>query len=217
MAACTSGSTPPSSHNSVSNQPTSPPKTSVAPGTVLYQANWSQGLDGWKVGNGWSVIQGVLQGNCGDGGTSLTAPYMPEVTNYAVEARIQVVHLLHKNGGFYSIFANQVAGKDGYQGGVSDLKGPGPRPNGSNAQLQIYIEPTSHMARGSFQPSDNDPGTQWHTYRVDVQGSTATLEVNGQPVHSATSIQTDSLSNGPLGVSCGSAVLRISSFRILAL
>ena len=219
--ACSAGPVPPSSHatatrSSTSSQLTSPPTETVAPGIVLYQADWSHGLDGWKGSRGWSVIQGDLQGVCGET-TTLTTPYLPAVTNYAVEARLQVVRLLHKNGGFYSIFAHQVPGKDGYQAGVSDLLGPGPRPNGSNAQLQIFIDPMADMAPGSFHPSDNDPKTQWHTYRVDVQDNEATLEVDGVPSHSASSTQTQMLSNGPLGLSCGSVVLRVSSFRILAL
>jgi hypothetical protein len=221
LAACLAGSASPSSpaarnSSSTSRGPTPTPTETVAPGTVLYQTDWSHGLDGWKVTGGWSVVQGDLEGVCDDT-TTITAPYMPDVTNYAVEARIQVVRLLQKNGGFYSIFASQVPGKDGYQAGVSRLVGPGPRPNGSNPQLQIYIEPFGAMAPGSFQPSDNDPGTQWHTYRVDVQGNAATLVVDGVTTHSVSSTQTDLLSNGPLGLSCGMIVLRVSSFRILAL
>jgi hypothetical protein len=186
------------------------------PGTVLYQADWSHGLAGWKSPGGWSVVQGELQADFNDT-TSIAAPYKLTVTNYAVEARIQVVRLLHPNGGFYSIFANQVPGKDGYQAGVSDLMGPGPRPNGSNPQLQIYIEPIGAMAQGSFQPSDNDPGTRWHTYRVEVQGNAATLFVDGVAITTVSSTQTNTLSNGPIGISCGTVVLRVSSFRITAL
>lgn len=221
LAACSAGPTPASSHatttvSSTSTRPTLTPTEAVAPGTVLYQANWLHGFAGWKGSSGWSVVQGELQGNSPDT-ISITAPYMPKVANYAVEARIQVVRLLQKNGGFYSIFASQVPGKDGYQAGVSDLKGPGPRPNGSNAQLQIYIEPFGAMAPGSFRPSDNDPGTQWHTYQVDVQGNAATLIVDGVTTTTVSSTQTEMLSNGPLGLSCGMVVLRVSSFRIMAL
>jgi hypothetical protein len=161
-------------------------------------------------------VNGELQADTNDT-TSITAPYKPSVASYAVEARIRVVRLTQKTGGYYSIFASQVQGKDGFQAGVSDLKGPGPRPNGSNAQLQIYIEPFGAMTPGSFHPSDNDPGTEWHTYRVEVQGSEATLFVDGVAITTATSTETNTLSNGPLGISCGSVVLRVSSFRITAL
>ena len=219
LTAC---SAPTSSNTAKTSSPTSNPSVSsptatVAPGTILYQADWSHGLNGWKGSSGWSAVQGNLQGVISSDSSSITAPYMPTVTNYTIEARIQVVRLFQKNGGFYSIFASPGPGKDGYEAGVSDLKGPGPRPNGSNAQLQVFIDPMADMAPGMFQPSDNDPKTLWHTYRIDVQGNEAVLSVDGNEAHSASSIQTDTLSNGPLGISCGMVVLRVSSFRILAL
>ena len=220
LTSCSAGSTPLSSNATRTSSPVNnhpPPTTTVAPGTVLYQANWSHGLDGWKGSSDWSVVQGNLQGVVSSDASSIIAPYMPDITNYTVEATIRVVRLFYKNGGYYSIFASPTSSKDGYQGGVSDLKGPGPRPNGSNAQLQIFIDPMAHMAPGSFQPSDNDPKTLWHSYRVDVQGNEAVLSVDGNEAHSAASIQTDTLSNGPLGISCGMVVLQVSSFRILAL
>lgn len=221
LTACSTDttSTPPhanSTASSASTRPTLTPTPSVAPGTVLYKADWSHGLDGWKGSSGWSVVQGELQADTSDT-TSIIAPYKPSIPNYAVEARVRVVRLKLKTGGYYSIFASQVPGKDGFQAGVSDLKGPGPRPNGSNAQLQIYIEPFGAMAPGSFHPSDNDPGTQWHTYRVEVVGNEATLFVDGVSITTASSTQTNTLSNGPLGISCGSVVLLVSSFRITAL
>lgn len=219
LAACSSATTSPSSPKANSSSTSSQPaatKTTIAPGTVLYQANWSHGLGGWKGSSGWSVVNGILQGDSADS-ISITAPYMPTVANYAVEATVQVVSLLQKNGGFYSIFASQVPGKDGFQAGVADLKGPGPRPNGSNAQLQIFIEPMGDMAPGSFRPNDNNPGYVWHTYRVEVQGNEATLAVDGNRAMTASSMQTDTLSHGPLGITCGAIVLRVSSFRIIAL
>lgn len=219
LAACTSTPTPPaakSTGSATGGKPTATPTPSVAPGTILYQADWSHGLDGWKNTGGWSVEQGMLQGVSNNlNGISITAPYIPKVANYAVEARIRVVRLILKNGGFYSIFATQQPGADGYQAGVSDLKGPGPRPNGSNAQLQIYIEPFSHT--NVFHPNDNDPKTLWHTYQVNVQNGTAALYVNGIEFTSVYSTVTNSLSNGPLGISCGLVVLQVSSFRIIAL
>jgi len=65
--------------------------------------------------------------------------------------------------------------------------------------------------------SDYDPRTLWHTYRVEVQGSEARLVVDGVPTGTATSEQTNTLSNGPLGISSAMAVLRGSSFTVIAL
>lgn len=219
LAACTSAPAAPtakSSSSTTGGKPTATPTPSVPPGTVLYQADWSHGLDGWKNTGGWSVVQGMLQGVSNNvNGISIAAPYIPKVANYAVEARIRVVRLILKNGGYYSIFATQQPGADGYQAGVSDLKGPGPRPNGSNAQLQIFIEPFSHT--NVFHPNDNDPKTLWHTYQVNVQNGIATLIVNGVNFTSVYSTVTNNLSNGPLGINCGLVVLQVSDFRIIAL
>jgi hypothetical protein len=221
LAACTSAPTAPtakSTSSTTGGKPTTTPTPSVPAGTVLYQANWSHGLDGWKNTGGWSVVQGMLQGiSTNVNGISITAPYIPKVANYAVEARIRVVRLIIQDGGFYSIFATQQPGADGYQAGVSSLLGPGPRPNGDNPQLQIYIEPMGDMAPGSFLPSDNDPTTLWHTYRVEVQGNAATLFVDGVGTHTASSTVTNNLSTGPLGITCGLVVLQVSEFRIITL
>lgn len=217
LAACSTSTTPTQPlANVTTTRLTTTPTPAIAPGTVLYQADWSHGLAGWKSSGGWSVVQGQLQADSNDS-TSIIAPYKPNVANYAVEARIQVVRLLRQDGGFFSIFASQVPGKDGYQAGVSRLMGPGPRPNGSNPQLQIFIDPMGAMAPGSFHPNDNDPRTLWHTYRIEVQGNEASLFVDGNEITTVSSQQTDTLSNGPLGISCGTAVVRISSFRITAL
>jgi hypothetical protein len=220
-SACSASVPPPSSHVTATSSTTrtrlaSTVTATVAPGTVLYQANWSHNFDGWKGSGGWFVVQGNLEGSSEET-ISLSAPYEPPVSNYAVEARIQIVRVLHKTGGFFSLFAGQVPGKDGYQAGVSGLMGPGPRPNGSNPQLQIYIDPIGDMDPGSFAPNDYDPKTQWHLYRVEVQGNTATFVVDGVSTHTVTSEQTQVLSNGPLGLKCGLAVVRVSDFRILAL
>src|SRR5207249_1859120 len=67
-------------------------------GTVLYQADWSQGLDGWPGTAGWKQFRGLL---INDGSESnrdrwVKAPYVPGtagIDDYAVEAEIQLVKL----------------------------------------------------------------------------------------------------------------------------
>ncbi len=125
--------------------------------------------------------------------------------------------MLQKNGGSFSIFANEAPGKPGYEAGVARLLGPGPRPNGENPQLQIFLDPISAQVPGAFYASDYDPRTLWHTYRVEVQGNAARLVVDGVPTGIAASVQTDTLSNGPLGISSAMVVLRVSSFTVIAL
>jgi hypothetical protein len=73
-------------------------------------------------------------------------------------------------------------------------------------------EPSSPQ---NFYVNDYDPGTQWHTYRVEIQDDSATLVVDGIAITTINSAQP--FSTGPLGISSGLVVLRVSSFRVLAL
>ena len=81
----------------------SPPPTTLPAGTVLYQADWSHGLAGWQGVQGWKVVHGQLEANSSDPLT-LTIPYRPTVTDYAVEIHLQIVRLLQQNGGYFKIF-----------------------------------------------------------------------------------------------------------------
>jgi hypothetical protein len=73
--------------------PTATPRPK--PGDVLYQANWSSGLNGWVGESDWQSLNGTLVNTgqcCGD--STILAPYNPGVlglTDYAVQAQIQYV------------------------------------------------------------------------------------------------------------------------------
>lgn len=219
LAAC-SASTPttsvPSHPSVVATVQSSPTLTAPPAGTVLFQADWSHGVAGWQGMHGFQVVQGQLEASAGNLST-LILPYQPTVSNYALEMRIQVVRLLQANSGYFTIFAMKAAGRDGYQAGVSGVKGSEPRPNGSHAQAQVFIDPYSSMAAGSALPIDYEPGFQPRTYRVEVQDNQARLLVDGVQIGRASSEQTETLSNGPLGLNTEQLVLRVSSIRILAL
>ncbi|MDQ2903680.1 MAG: family 16 glycoside hydrolase [Ktedonobacteraceae bacterium] len=213
----------PSGQSNVASSATLVPAASPRPtiaavprGTVLYQADWSHGLTGWQASGGWQVMHGQLEVNA-PAMASIFVPYRLTVTSYAIEVHIQVVRLLHENGGYFSIFTQKVPGRDGYQAGVSDLKGTEPRPNGSHPQAQVFIDPTSSTTTGTGMPIDYEPGWQWHTYRVEVQDNQARLLVDDVQIGTASSDKTDVLSNEPLGLSTEQTVLRVSDLRIIAL
>jgi hypothetical protein len=222
LAACSTGTPTQASKGSRQTPPsTTPSKTdsassSVRPGTVLYHADWSHGLVGWQSTPGWHVVQGQLQVESNDD-TSILLLYQPSVTNYAIEAHIRVAHQLMQHGGHFSIFANKAAGRDGYEAGVSDLMGPGPKPFGSHPQAQIFINPMSSMGSGNFQTVDYEPHADWHTYRIEVQNSQASFFIDGDPVGTVSSDQTNILSNGPIGLSSSEITLCVSNFTITAL
>jgi len=89
------GSTPTQVSQSFSPTPIPPtPTPAPKPGDVLYQANWSNGLNGWAGSPDWKALNGML---LNDGTTTnepieptIVAPYdLGAITNYAVEATIQ--------------------------------------------------------------------------------------------------------------------------------
>jgi hypothetical protein len=194
----------------------SPTATPLPAGTVLYKADWSHGLAGWQGTHGWKVVQEQLESDS-SGSATFTIPYRLSVNDYAVEVRIQVVRSVPPHGGNFLISAPKSPGKDGYHAGVLDLKGSAPRPFGTHPQSHVYLDPTDDMPAGSGIPMDYEPGSGWHTYRVEVRGNEASLLDDGVQIGSASSQQTDVLSNGPIVFSSELVILHVSSLRILTL
>lgn len=219
LVACSAGA----SSTAVPSQTTTPVSKSASPtptplpaGTVLYQADWSHGLTGGPGTHGWKVVQGQLESDTG-GSARFTIPYQLSVTDYAVEFRLQVVRSVPPYGGYYEIIAPKLPGKDGYHAGVSDLKAPGPHPFGLHPQSHVFLDPYGDTAQGSGIPQDYEPGSGWHTYRVEVRDNEASLLDDGTQIGSASSQKTDVLSNGPIEFNCALVLLRVSSLRILTL
>lgn len=193
----------------------SPTPTSLPAGTVLYQADWSHGLTGWS-GRGWKVAQGQLLSDS-SGTATFTIPYRPVVSDYAIEIRVQMIRSVPPYGGYYEIIAPKSPGRDGYQAGILDLKTPGPRPFGDHPQAQAFLVPSSDMSPGSGIPQDYEPGSEWHTYRVEVRDNEVRLLDNGTQIGRASSQQTAFLSNGPIEFSSALVILRVSNLRIVTL
>jgi len=213
LAACSAGTSSTSSPSPISRASAATP--TLPAGTVLYQADWSRGFAGWQVTAGWKAMHGYLQSDAGRN-ISITAPYRPVVPNYAVELRLQVVRV-PEDGGFFTLSADPMPGRDGYDAAVSNLLKPGHTTGGLAPELALMINPLASMDVGSVQVKDYDPGADWRTYRVEVRQWGATFLVNGARNSQAVSTKTDYLSNGPIHLTCGGVILRISNFRIIAL
>jgi hypothetical protein len=222
IVACASGSTSTQPTAVSSPHPTStatvqPTATSIPAGTVLFQANWAQGLSQWQVSGAWKIIGGQLgiENDSSDPAT-LIIPYQPTVANYAIEIHLQIVRL-PQEGGNWALFAQKQPGKDGYQADVFSLYGTESRPFGQHPSASVYIDPYSDASPGTGIPIDYEPGFKWHTYRIEVRDNTARFLDNGSQIGYANSVNTDMLSNGPLVLSCTVVVLRVSSLQILSL
>ena len=196
-------------------RPLSPTPTRLPAGTVLYQADWSHGLAGWSGAKGWKIVQRQLESDS-SGTATFTIPYRLLVTDYAVEVHMKIIRSVPPNGGYFSISAPKTTGKDGYQAGISNLEGSGPRPFGEHPSAQVFLDPNV-TALGSGIPQDYEPGTGWHIYRVEVRGNEVSFLDNGTQIGYASSQQTDVLSNGPIKFSSKLVILRVSTLRILAL
>lgn len=92
---------------------TSSPAPTATP-TVIYSADWSQGLDGWAVSEGWRVEGGILVFDGPGGSTSAFAPVDTSGRDYAVEAELLIAN------GSYSSAVGGFALRDIGPAGTSD-------------------------------------------------------------------------------------------------
>ena len=213
LAACSTGNAAPKA-SATPTAPVQPTPTMLPSGTLLYQSDWSHGLDGWQGSAGWKVTHGMLQSNLSSGNV-ITVPYMPAVADYAIEVRFQIVSV-PQNGGNFVIIADKVPGKDGYTAGIMGLLAPGPRSQFANPQVEVYLNPVDDMETGP-QVSDYEPGAMQHTYRIEVQGPEVQFFIDDLKRSSATSSQTDFLSDGPIRLRVDLAIVRVFSVRMTAL
>ncbi|GCE31012.1 hypothetical protein KDA_64960 [Dictyobacter alpinus] len=212
LLACGSAPTPPPK---VKIRPVTPTATPIPAGTLLYEANWSFGLDSWQATQGWKHLGKNLQTEPMDK-LSITVPYQPQVSDYAIDVRLQIVYVA-ANGGYVSIDVDKQPGRDGYKASVQNLLEAGIHPNGSHPQVQAYIDPLGSMERGSFETSDFEPGTQWHDFRVEVRGSLVSLFIDDRTISNATSTKTNFLSAGPIHLTGSKVILRVGLLSITAL
>jgi hypothetical protein len=189
--------------------PALPPK-----GTVLFEADWSRGLTGWQATAGWKVIDGILQSDESDTST-LTVPYRPAVTNYAIEFRARIAKVPSNNAAFGSFLISVVPqpGRDGYNAVVIQIPGVGPHPQSVHPQVEVYTEPIDLSNPGTAH--DQEFGSQWHSFRIETQGDLVTFSIDGQLSGRSASNQTSVLSNGPIKLVVSGIILQVSDFRII--
>ena len=209
LVACASGNTT----TPAASPQAHPTPTTLPSGTVLYQADWSHGLTGWQASPHWKIVGQYLQTDLSDN-LSLTAPYMPTVPDYAVEFRLQVVSV-PKDGGYFMLTADNVPGKNGYQARVLDLLDPNPHNAATHPLTEVAIDPFEDAKDNpNSETFDYEPGFGWRTYRVEVHAEQVFFFIDGTRVSRAASAKTKVLSNGPIRLICGKAILRVSNFRI---
>lgn len=196
-----------------------PTPTGIPAGTVLFQSDWTHGLSDWQPTKGWTLVNGILQSSTSED-LSVTIPYRPHVSNYAVEFRALVVNV-PKAGGYFALDVPPSSGSDGYRAAVDDLLPFDTHMFALHPQINVVISPATppEGATGQLtnQVLDFEHDWIWRTYRVEVMGNYATIWVDGHHLSYAWSANTKTLSTGPLQFDCGLVEMSVSGFRVIAL
>lgn len=157
-----------------SARPSSPGPTPASPASVLYQSDWSAGLDGWSGSEDWTALRGELL--CAGQIFSLEAGTVAPIDvdtagDFAVEAEIRLLRYAITNGSFGLMVRVQEDGS-GYAVGhdyADDL-------------VVLRAQP----GRPTLDRQPFTPGDGWHRYRIEVRGNELSAFVDGSPVLGAT-------------------------------
>jgi hypothetical protein len=179
-------------------------------GTVLYQADWSKGMDGWAGSSDWKVDahkamllnDGTV--NCpSQAGPTIVAPYQVKIADYAVEATIQILRYTSYECPSFGLSVRGTAQPDGWKGYMAgaDLY-----------QGQLFVG-TSYNNRVATAPFSAD--TSWHTYRVEVKDNEIKVLLDGSTV--IDTLDNNYLSGEQVGLWCYATQIQVSSFVVSTL
>ena len=190
----------------------SPGPTVCPPPCVLYQADWSNGANGWSGSPDWKFFNSMLINDGTDnlcGGFSieyaptLFPPFQPQVANYAIEIEVQIVRQTRdgcSDNGFFGV-GGRLSSSNGGWTGYQMVVGQG---------SEIITDYNTRLAYANL-----DPGNSWHTYRLELQGTDLKIKVDGALVVEASDAKY--LDPGQLGIWSSALYLNIRSYKIIAL
>ncbi len=210
----------------------SPTPLSPKPGDILYQADWSQGMNGWAGGSDWAVVAGKLVNSGQQQLYHLSmsiAPYSPgddHIENYAIEATIQLNRYVDGDDNqdvaygrdmFGIIFQSPDGQTEGYLFAVCSSntgawncdKGPHEillaiRDLNGNGYKTIEEKPFSSPRYGAS-----------HTYRVEMKDNNITVLIDGVRVFEK--VDYTYTSAGEVGVWSTRSQISVSSFKVMAM
>lgn len=194
--------------------PTTPTPTLCSPTPcVLYQAGGSSGWANWAFSSDWrQVTNGIVISNGGGSPPSAVSPYtIPTGISFAVEAEMMTPDTgsLWWEYGVAACGATQGNQWTGYVGRIAKDYSP------------VYAFATRFSSNGGsdFGQHVFDPGTGWHTFRLEVRGNVVTFKVDGAPVVQATDEEFIPCGN-QVGFYDGGGVQReveVKSFEVFAI
>lgn len=189
----------------------------VPAGQRLYQANWTQGADGWPVGNRWHIQHALLIGPK-DSAALLWAPVSLDTPNYAVEAMIRILwHADHH----HLVGAGLLVCGDGKRRGYAGIRASLPM-QGATLMIQALHAGASDLTR-SVQPleiTDLAPRSPlvdglWHRYRFEVTETGLALSLDGATLLRV--LDTTSSGGGAVGLIASGCQIAVEQFTVTAL
>jgi hypothetical protein len=177
------------------------PTPRPAPGTVLYQANWSAGLSGWVGSTDWKVSNGMLLNDGARRDSRIEAPFRVPLDDYAVEVELQQPP---GSAGWLLVFARGGGGDSGYSLGVD-----------RDQYRMVWLGDRVVVGANPLGQKAFDPGTVWRTYRLEAQGNRLRALIDGGVMLEAT--DNKHLSGGIVGLVADTAQVMVRSFKVVAL
>lgn len=227
-------STPVATSNTtqLGTEETPPPSpTSIqTPIPKSYQANWSQGMDGWLSSDqDWSAVNGMLVNDGNqynyDGNPSILAPFPSgNITNYSVQAGIRLDRYTDQGSYNHASFGVAVRYSDndgGFKlGHCAEAAGFSLvsycDSNGSGTFHEIILSDGNFYNDIPVQKAPFEPAYgKWHTYRIDVNGNVITVWLDGSQIFQVTDDRHPS--GGKVGLWSDRCQISIRSFTITAL
>ncbi len=147
------------------------PQSAPHPGTIVFQADASNGLRNLISAPGWKHVNDELVDD-GTTGSSVVIPYdLGSIVNYAVEAQIQYSGSGCGNyGASFGVYARANLSIGRYYGGVQGC-----------GSVHIWGDNAGDLGSADFALD-----TGWHDYRLEIRGNRILLRIDGRPVVSAT-------------------------------
>jgi hypothetical protein len=192
----------PSSPGASAPQPSPIPE---GPGSVLYQADWSKGLNGWSGSGDWSTLGGMLVCGGRDATASVGAVAPVDVSSangYAVEADIQLLRYNPADGSFGLAVRGQENG-NGYGFGAT-----------TDGTIVLATDQNG-VLQDTLDSKPFDPGSNWHRFRIEVSGNTLRAFVDGSLVLNA--IDNTFVAGDRVGLWSSGAQLNVRHFIVTAL
>jgi hypothetical protein len=182
--------------------------------TTLYSASSKASFAKWKVDPGFKVSGGVLSydGKGANGDAGAVAPFTTKgLTSFAVEVRMQIGKATNAAQASYDLFVRRSAknGRTGIFAGYDAVAGTDSARNVADLFWNGTVD--NYVPGAAF-----TPGSAFHTYRIEVQGTVYRFLIDGKAVVPWTIIKDDSTFTR-LGLAFVYVPAKIKSFKVLTL